>query len=87
VIPKTDKKMIAIIDDRLSKSVPRDLFSLATMAAMVGFGVLLNSNAMQWLGAVIWFTWIIGRTSKQYKDTHMTIADARKLLDDLESAS
>lgn len=76
--------LIAIKDDRLLKSIGRDLFSFVTLACMVGAGWMLDISALQWVGAILWFVWLIFRTSESYKKTVMTIPQAREFLDELE---
>ena len=79
-----ENRMVVLVDDRLWKSVGRDVVSMVTLVAMVGVGVLLQSSALQWVGAIIWFLWIIGKAASVDKKHKMTIAQAREFLDKLE---
>ena len=77
-----EREYILVVDDRLWKSVSRDIVSIVTLFAMVGVGYVLGSVALQWIGGLIWILWIIARVDAQRKK--MTISQARKRLDELE---
>jgi len=75
---------IVIVDDRLWMSAGRDAVSFAVFFAMVGLGVFLQSSAMQWVGAMLWFLWIISKAASVEKRFKKTIPEARAYLDMLE---
>jgi hypothetical protein len=49
-------------------------------------GVILQSSAMQWFGAVVGFIVICNRAGEAFKKNRMTIDQARKRLDEIEAA-
>lgn len=72
---------IVLIDDRLSLSAARDAFSFGTLVAMIAVGWLLDSSAMQWVGAIVWFMWLIGRATSLAKVSRCTPEQARERID------
>lgn len=64
--------------------VRSDLVSFATFAAMIGLGVLCNSSAMQWMGAVLFFLVILTKAKNSLRK--MTPAEIRADLDRIEMA-
>lgn len=44
------------------QSTRRDAVTLATFATMIGLGVICNSSAMQWTGALIFFMSLFARS-------------------------
>ena len=73
---------VIILRETIFQSVASDAATFATFAAMIGLGVYLESTAMQWTGAVVFFVSALSRT----KAKRLTIAEARAHLDDLEAA-
>ena len=57
------EEMVVIVDNRLWQSLGRDIATLGTFVSMIGLGVFLQSSAMQWVGGLIWFLWVIGRAA------------------------
>lgn len=84
ISPKNRELKAILVDDRMWRSIARDLFSIAVFLAMVGIGWLAGSAALQWVGAILWFLLIFQRTDRQRKSQTMTIAKARQFLDNLE---
>lgn len=78
------EEMVVIVDNRLWQSLGRDIATLGTFVSMIGLGVFLQSSAMQWVGGLIWFLWVIGRAAIVEKKARMTIPQARAFLDKLE---
>jgi uncharacterized iron-regulated membrane protein len=76
---------IILLHETAGQSWLRDMSSVAGFIALIGIGVLLDSTAMQWTGAVLGFLVIIGRMMRVFKDSRVTIAEARKRLDELEA--
>lgn len=76
---------IIVIRETLTKSLLRDAGVLALFVSLIGIGVALESDAMQWAGAVIGFLVIIGRSSGHRKE--LTIQRAREYLDKLEDTN
>ena len=75
---------IVIVDDRFWMSAGRDAVSFAVFVAMVGLGVFLESSAMQWVGAILWFIWILSKAASVEKRFKKTIPEARAYLDKIE---
>lgn len=75
---------IIILKEPLMDSIAADLVTLATFSAMIGLGVYLQSTAMQWTGAVVFFMGTIGMEA--HRREHLTIAQARAKLDQIEAA-
>lgn len=79
----TTNTQIIIIKESAWESVVSDAGSFVTAIAMVGVGWAVDSAAMQWLGAVLFLISMLAQGSKKW--TRMSIADARKRLDDIEA--
>ena len=77
---------VVIIHETTLKSWLRDASTFALFASLIGLGIILNSGAMQWMGAIIAFLTIGGKASGLHKKNRKTIAEARQFLDDLEAA-
>lgn len=70
----TDK--IMIFRETTAGSVVSDLFTLFTVAAVIGMGVWLDSSAMQWVGFIMVFVILFSRsTSKKSTYTPQEAAD------------
>jgi len=78
--PQTE---VIIVHETILKSVVVDATAFALFLSLIGVGWFLNSNAMQWVGAIIGFITIVAQSSVRTK--RCTIAQARKKLDELES--
>lgn len=78
---------VVIIHETVAKSWLRDLSTFTLFAALIGLGVLLDSGAMQWMGAIIAFITIVARASGTHRRSRKTIAQARQFLDELETAA
>lgn len=75
---------LSIKDDRLWKSIAADAFTAISLTVCVFVGWLLDSQALQWFGAVIWILTFMSMMSNLSKP-RMTIEQARKELDRLEN--
>lgn len=73
---------VIILKEPLLSSIASDLFTLAMFAAMIGLGVYLQSTAMQWAGAVVFFISTIVMAAA--RGSRLTIAQARAKLDEIE---
>jgi hypothetical protein len=81
-----DREVI-IITESVRQSWLRDASSVAAFVALIGIGIVLDSTAMQWVGAIIGFLLITQRMSRLVKDNRFTIEEARKRLDEIEETS
>ncbi|MEL6467067.1 MAG: hypothetical protein AAFQ58_19065 [Pseudomonadota bacterium] len=64
----------------------RSLYSLTTVFAVLGSGIIAESNAMQWAGFVLLAVLAIALSATTAKrNSSLTIEEARKLLDEIEA--
>lgn len=80
-----DKKFIIVVDDRLWKSIGRDVFTFGSLLAVVCLGILLNSAVLQWICGIIWAVAVLSKVFSETKKNKFTISEARAELDRLES--
>lgn len=81
----SDKKEVIILYETALQSWIRDASSAVMFIALIGIGVLLESSAMQWVGALLGFLVIIGKAVNHHNKSKMTVAQARKRLDEIEA--
>ncbi|RVO41330.1 hypothetical protein CN093_08680 [Sinorhizobium meliloti] len=81
----TKEVPVVIIHETIVKSWLRDISTFALFAALIGVGWLLDSGAMQWMGAIIAFITILTRANGLHKKNRKSISEARQFLDDLEA--
>lgn len=55
------------------------------VAGLAGVGVVLDSTALQWIGALMGFMWVMARGSEAMRKAKCTIPEARAKLDALEA--
>ncbi len=72
-----------IIHQTVMESWLRDASTFALFVALIGTGVLLNSVALQWVGAIVGFVTVLCRGAGFAH--RLTITDARKELDRIEA--
>lgn len=58
---------IILLHETALQSWARDASSVASIVVLVGLGVLLDSSAMQWVGAALFFVGFMSRCSKMAK--------------------
>lgn len=63
-----------------------DMSSVVGFVLLIGIGVYLESNAMQWVGAILGFFTIMFKAIRHTKDNRFTVAQARKRLDEIEAS-
>lgn len=76
---------VIVIKETFTESVKRDAFTVASAWAMIFPGWWFGSNALQWVGALLFGLFILGRVTRFQKDNARTVAEAREYLDQLES--
>lgn len=81
---KQPPEVILIHETKLD-SVVKDGTTFAMFVALIMIGVILDSAAMQWVGALIGFIVIVGRGARIAKDNRFTVDAARKRLDQIEA--
>jgi hypothetical protein len=79
-----DKQTVIIIRETMLEGLVSDLGTVAVFGGLIGVGWFLDSTAMQWGGFVIGCVYLLGRASGMVQKNRMTIAQARKKLDELE---
>ncbi|CAN7597828.1 hypothetical protein [Bosea sp. LjRoot237] len=84
---KINDTPVILISETVLQSWARDVFMFATLTSLVAVGWFLESAAQQWVAALMGFLAICVRASGRTKAARMTIAEARKKLDELESAA
>jgi len=82
-VPKP-KPEIIILHETVLQSYLVDSSTFVLFAALISFGVFLDSSAMQWVGALIGFCTIVGRASRKQR---LSFDEARKRIDELEAAA
>lgn len=78
----TEKTKVIVIRETWKESIISDTYSYLIAISMMVPGYLLDINALQWLGAVMFIITLLamGANSK----VKMTVAEARDYLDKLE---
>lgn len=75
---------IILIRERFWESAASNLGTFLTLSAMIGLGVYLDSEAMQWVGGVLFLISVFSRANSRALSGRMTIAQAREKLDQIE---
>jgi len=75
---------VIIVHETIAQSWIRDASSVAGFVALISIGVYLDSSAMQWVGAILGFLTICGSATAAARKHKMTVAEARKRLDEIE---
>lgn len=74
---------IIILRETVLQSWASDAGTFALFGALIGIGWLMDSTAMQWVGAIVGFIAILSKSLTRSK--RRTIAQARQRLDELEA--
>lgn len=77
------RRQILIISESIPQSLARDAGTFATFVSMIGIGWFIESEAMQWAGAILGFLTTISVAT--HYERIFTIVEARAELDRLES--
>lgn len=80
-----ENSSVILVHETALNSWMRDASTFALFSGLIGIGVVLDSSALQWCGAIIAFITIGMRGSG--KAPRMSIAEARAKLDELERAA
>ena len=80
------KPEVIILHETVAHSIAKDVISIAALTAGVALGVYMQSAAMQWVAGVLWVLMILSAAFRKGEDRRMTIAAARKRLDEIEAA-
>ncbi len=81
------KPEVIILRESMLASIVKDAGTFALFAALIGLGVLLDSGAMQWVGAIVGFTCILAISIRASVKNRLTIEQARRKLDEIEASA
>jgi hypothetical protein len=73
---------VMLVDESVNRSIIKDTFTFAMVTSLIGIGVVLESNAMQWFGAFMAMIGILGGIKKYSKNGTMTPQQAADYLRD-----
>ena len=76
---------IVIIKETFLESLKRDAFTVVSAWVMILPGWWIGSSALQWTGSIMFGLFFLARMAKVQSENIKTIAEARKLLDELEA--
>lgn len=79
----TERVVIIILRETALQSLVADAGTVGSFLSLIGIGLWLDSAALQWVGAILGFVFIIIRARGRNK--RRTIAEARSYLDELEA--
>lgn len=77
---------IIILHETTLGSWIRDASSLALFVSLIGIGVYLDSSAMQWLGAIVGFMVLVGKSINLSNKSKVSFEEARRRIDEIESS-
>lgn len=83
----SEKPEVIILRETTGQNWRSDMSSVVAFVLLIGIGVLLDSAAMQWVGAILGFFTIVGRAMRLGKDNRMTTDQARKRLDEIDASA
>lgn len=66
------RRTVIIIHETVMQSWLRDIGTFAMTVGVISVGVILNSDAMQWVGAVVLILAAISRAGTRIRNTRMT---------------
>lgn len=75
---------VLLITESVRESWMRDASTYVSTVGIIGTGVLLQSSAMQWVGAFLAMVIIASKTLATGAKYKMTTIEARKVLDELD---
>lgn len=75
---------VLILRETLRQSIIADIVTFVMVVSIIGIGVWLRSEAMQWVGAVMLMVTIIGKSIALRGKGRLTIPEARARLDEIE---
>ena len=76
------RTLVILLTETVWQSWARDVSTVAAFIVLIGIGILLDSSAMQWTGAVVAFISVATRANGRVR--RLTISEARAELDRLE---
>lgn len=76
-----DTVHVVIIKETVKESILTDAITFMMVFSLVGIGIWLNSNSLQWIGGFFAIMAVSSRALGKWK--RMTIAEARQFLETL----
>lgn len=76
------RRTIIILHETVMQSWLRDIGTFAMTVGVISVGVILNSDAMQWVGAAMLILTAISRAGAILRNTRMTSQQAADILRD-----
>lgn len=73
---------IIFIRESMWQSIVSDTFTYGGLLAMIGVGVWLDSNALQWIAGLMWVLALGGRLRNE--SGRMTLEQAKKKIEEWE---
>jgi hypothetical protein len=74
------QKTVLYIYETVLQSWSRDFGTFSCIASLIGIGVILESDAMQWFGAIVGGVWIIVRSASNKHFHRATPQEAANIL-------
>lgn len=74
------ERTVILIRESAREAWRRDASLLAFLVCAIGIGVMLDSAAMQWVGAAVFFVGLLNRAAGAARNCQMTPQDAADLL-------
>lgn len=63
----TETVKYIVVRESIRESIIRDATSFVTLTAMVGLGIVLESDAMQWIGGLLFLFVVFGKAAGKLK--------------------
>ena len=76
---------VIILRETALQSWISDMSSVVGFVLLIGIGIYLDSTVMQFCGGILGFLTIVVKATRAGKDGRMSIVEARKRLDEIES--
>lgn len=73
---------IILIREGWRESLIKDIGTFSTFAGLIGFGVILESAAMQWTGAAMGWVSIFTWAARTWNDNRVTLDEAAKRIEE-----
>lgn len=78
-----EDEMVIFIHVGFWDAMARALVINLSLLVSVGLGWFLGSNALQWIGGIMWLLFFFATISRERKQSRMTAKAAREKLDEL----
>ena len=81
------KQEIIIIRESVVQSIVKDVFTIGGLIAAVALGKWIDSNALQWIGAIMLFLSAASISVSAANKNKMTLAEAKARIDAMIEAA